>query len=67
MNITRSMDGAHTISWTNAATSYLLEWAPTIPASNQWQAVITNVANSNGVLSYSSTNSGARFYRLRRF
>lgn len=66
INITRSSNGTHTVSWTNSATSYLLEWAATVPAANQWQPVLTGVQNSNGLLRYTSTNTSARFYRLRR-
>ena len=67
MNITHSMGGGHTISWTNTATAYLLEWTSTLSGSNYWQAIAANVENTNGLFQYSSTNSSARFYRLRKF
>jgi hypothetical protein len=66
LHITRSNNAAHVVSWPNAASTHLLEWTPTVPGSNQWTALLSNVANINGRLSYSSTNSSARFYRLRR-
>ena len=67
LHIIRSNNTAHVVSWINAASTHLLESTPTVPGSNQWTAILTNVGNANGRLSYSSTNSSARFYRLRRW
>ena len=66
INIVQASNGTHTVSWTNSATSYLLEWAATVPGANRWQPVVTGVNNSDGLLRYTSTNTSARFYRLRR-
>jgi hypothetical protein len=66
LNIIQASNGTHTVSWTNSATSYLLEWTAAVPDANQWQPVLTGVNNSNGLLRYTSTNTSARFYRLRR-
>ena len=69
LKISRATNGRHTVSWTNSATSFLLEWTATLPAT--WQPVLQNslqqyVQNGAGQLSYISTNTSARFYRLRR-
>lgn len=66
INILQASNGMHTVAWTNSATSYLLEWAATVPGANQWHPVLTGVGESDGLLRYTSTNAGARFYRLRR-
>jgi hypothetical protein len=66
LNIIQASNGTHTVSWTNSATSYLLEWTSTVPDTNQWQPVLKGVNNSDDLLRYTSTNTSARFYRLRR-
>ena len=69
LRITGAGSGVHTVSWNNDVTAYpatfLLEWTPSLPAP-QWNAITTDVLNSNNRLNYSALNSSARFYRLRR-
>jgi hypothetical protein len=66
LNITRTPGDAHTVSWTNTATSHLLEWATSLNPPIQWNIVFSNVFNTDGYLNYTSTNASAHFYRLRR-
>ncbi len=66
LKIIRTPGGAHTVSWTNTATSHLLEWTASLNPPIQWNIVFSNVFNTGGHLIYTSTNATARHYRLRR-
>jgi len=66
MNVARATNGTHTIWWPATANAFVLERASTLSGAIPWQTISNGVVNRGGMLTYSVTNLGGEFYRLRK-
>jgi hypothetical protein len=66
MNVARATNGTHTIWWPGTANAFVLECASSLDAPITWQTITNGVINNGGMLTYSVTNLGSQYYRLRK-
>ena len=66
MNVARATNGSHTIWWPAAANAFVLEFVSSLGTPISWQTISNGVINTGGMLTYSVTNLGTQFYRLRK-
>jgi hypothetical protein len=66
MNVARATNGTHTIWWPGTANAFVLESASSLGTPIAWQTISNGVINNGGMLTYSVTNLGSQFYRLRK-
>jgi len=66
MNVARATNGTHTIWWPGTANAFVLESASSLGTPTSWQTISNGVVNNGGMLTYSVTNLGSQFYRLRK-
>jgi predicted AlkP superfamily pyrophosphatase or phosphodiesterase len=66
MNVARATNGTHTIWWPGTANAFVVESASSLGTPIAWQTITNGVINNGGMLTYSVTNLGSQFYRLRK-
>lgn len=66
MKVARATNGTHTIWWPGTANAFVLESASSLTMPPDWQTISNGVVNNGGMLTYSVTNLGSHFYRLRK-